>query len=30
MTIDLGEGNMETIRVYENDDPYETAFNFCA
>lgn len=29
MTIDLGEGNCDLLQVYEEDDPYKTAEEFC-
>ncbi len=29
MTIDLGEGQVEKLLVFEQDDPLELAKNFC-
>jgi len=29
MTIEIGDGNRDTLRVFEDDDPYELAQKFC-
>lgn len=29
MTIEIGDGNRDTIRVFEDDDPYDLATEFC-
>jgi len=29
MTIEIGDGNRDTLRVFEDDDPYELARRFC-
>lgn len=29
MTIEIGDGNRDTLRVFEDDDPYELAQRFC-
>lgn len=29
MTVELGAGKQANIKVYENDDPYELANQFC-
>jgi hypothetical protein len=30
MTIDIGNGNKGEIRIFEGDDPYQLALDFCS
>lgn len=30
MTIDIGDGKKDIIKIFDKDNPYEVAFEFCA